>query len=481
MNKQKLYRLEIRHSSSVVVKYQKLRTNSTDWRDDSTPIALPYRSSCLAARFRHCIPGRTRYPSRPMKILVTGKGGREHAILTALSESPSAPDLYAYPGSDAIGALAKRVDVADLPALIDFMKTEGIDICVAGEEAWLVKDRGLANLCAEAGIPCWGPFKEAAQLEASKIFAKRFLQRHNIPTADFSIATNAEEAKAALNQFPIVLKFDGLAAGKGVAVCPDRAEAEDFIDDVLERRLFGAGDLLIEQCLTGPEISIFASVCEDQYQILMPARDYKRIRDNDEGPNTGGMGAVASRELATPELLAQIEAEIIQPTVTGLQKDGLKYRGFLYFGIMLTPTGPQVLEYNCRFGDPEAEAVLPMVKGDFAHYVAEAARGTLRPELIHFAEGWSICLISASAGYPASSRNGDVISGLEKVEGARIFHCGTRRNADGHYETNGGRVLAVVSQGVTRIAAREAAYAASFQVQFDGLQRRSDIGQMHFE
>lgn len=416
-----------------------------------------------------------------MKILVTGKGGREHALITALSESPGKPELFAWPGSDAIAALATRVDAADLPGLIDWMQREKIDLCVAGEEAWLVRDEGLANLCEKAGIPCWGPFKQAAQLEASKIFAKRFLQRHGIPTADFQVATTADEARAALDRFPIVLKFDGLAAGKGVAVCPDRAEAEAFISEVLEQRVFGTGDLLIEQCLSGPEISIFASVCDDQYQILMPARDYKRIRDNDEGPNTGGMGAVASRALADTELLERIEREIVRPTVTGLRKDGLRYRGFLYFGLMLTPEGPQVLEYNCRFGDPEAEAVLPMVRGDFAGYVFDAARGELHPEKISFAEGWSICLISASAGYPASSRSGDRITGLEQVEGARVYHCGTRCNADGDFETNGGRVLAIVAQGATREQARAKAYAESAKVSFDGLQRRGDIGRMHFE
>ena len=416
-----------------------------------------------------------------MKILVTGKGGREHALLTALSESPQKHELFAYPGSDAIATLATRVDVPGLPELIAWMKANAIDLCVAGEEALLVKDAGLSNLCAEAGIPCWGPRKEIAQLEASKGFAKLFLQRHGIPTAGFTLCTTAAEAKAALTEVPIVLKFDGLAAGKGVAVCTTKEEAEQFIDEVMEQRCFGAGDLLVEKCLTGPEISVFASVCDDAYQILMPARDYKRIRDNDEGPNTGGMGAVASLELADPALMQRIEDEIVRPTVQGIRKDGLTYRGFLYFGLMLTPTGPQIIEYNCRFGDPEAEAVLPMVRGDFANYVFEAAKGTLKPDLIQFAPGWSICLISASAGYPASSRSGDVISGLEAVSGARVYHCGTKRNAAGQFETNGGRVLAIVAQGGSRHEARDKAYAESTKVTFDGLQRRSDIGTKNFE
>ena len=416
-----------------------------------------------------------------MKILVTGKGGREHALITALSESPQKHELFVYPGSDAIAALATCVNVAGLPELIAWMTENGIDLCVAGEESWLVKDRGLSNLCAEAGIPCWGPLKEIAQLEASKTFAKLFLKRHGIPTADFTICMNAAEAKAALTEMPIVLKFDGLAAGKGVAVCTSKEEAEAFVDDVMEKRCFGAGDLLVEKCLTGPEISIFVSVCDDSYQILMPARDYKRIRDNDQGPNTGGMGAVASLELADAELMQRIEREIVQPTVQGILKDGLTYRGFLYFGLMLTPNGPQVIEYNCRFGDPEAEAVLPMLRGDFATYAFEAAKGNLKPELIQFAPGWSICLITASAGYPASSHSGDVISGLEAVNDARVYHCGTKRNAEGQFETNGGRVLAIVAQGATRIDARDKAYAESAKVSFDGMQRRTDIGKMHFE
>ncbi|MCE9520639.1 MAG: phosphoribosylamine--glycine ligase [Verrucomicrobia bacterium] len=416
-----------------------------------------------------------------MKILVTGKGGREHAILTALRDTSPNAKLYAYPGSDAIADLATRVDARDLVDLVAFMQREKIDLCVAGEESYLVKDRGLANLCAEAGIPCWGPVKEAAQLEASKVFAKKFLKRHGIPTAAFGVAQTKHEALRAITQYPVVLKFDGLAAGKGVAVCADEASALEFIDEVFTRRAFGEGDLLIEECLTGPEVSIFVSVCEDQYHILMPARDYKRIGDNDLGPNTGGMGAVASRELVDAELLADIEERIIKPTVQGLKKDDLRYRGFLYIGLMLTPKGPKVLEFNCRFGDPEAEAVLPMVRGDFAWYLLSAATGELKPGLIHFAEGWSVCVILASAGYPVASRNGDRIAGLSGVNGAGVFHCGTRKNGDGTFETHGGRVLAVVAQGATRVAARDGVYETVQKISFAGLQHRTDIAQLHFE
>ncbi len=413
-----------------------------------------------------------------MKILVTGKGGREHAILTALRDNSPNAKLYAYPGSDAIAELATRVDARDLVDLVAFMQREKVNLCVAGEESYLVKDRGLANLCAEAGIPCWGPVKEAAQLEASKLFAKRFLKRHGIPTAAFGIAHTKHEALRAITQYPVVLKFDGLAAGKGVAVCADEASAVEFIDEVFTRRAFGEGALLIEECLSGPEVSIFVSICEDQYHILMPARDYKRIGDNDQGPNTGGMGAVASRELVDVAMLADIEERIVKPTVQGLKKDDLRYRGFLYIGLMLTPAGPKVLEFNCRFGDPEAEAVLPMVRGDFAWYLLSAATGELKSGLIHFAEGWSVCVILASAGYPATSRNGDKIDGLTGLNGTSVFHCGTRKNGDGAFETHGGRVLAVVAQGATRAAARGSAYETAGRINFDGRQLRTDIANL---
>lgn len=419
-----------------------------------------------------------------LRIIVIGKGGREHALLEALARSSQPTELFCYPGSDAIFAeLAQPAPgVSDLPSLGEFLQREKIDLVVAGEESWLVKDEGLANLCARIGVPCWGPPKEAAQLEASKEFAKQFLVRHSIPTARYTVAATLEEARAAAQETPIVLKFDGLAAGKGVAVCQIPEAVEEFLQEVFVKQVFGPGRLVVEECMTGPEVSIFANVVDGQYHLLCPARDYKRIGEGDTGPNTGGMGAVASRALISADLLARIEKEIVQPTVAGLVKDGLPYRGFLYFGLMLTPEGPKVVEYNCRFGDPECEAVLPLASGDLAGYLLEGARGTLRPEWLTFSEGWSVCVILASAGYPASSRSGDAIQGLEAAvaAGARVYHCGTRLAAEGDFETNGGRVLAIVAQADTREAAVEAAHSAAAHVDFAGSQRRPDIGRLHF-
>ncbi len=416
-----------------------------------------------------------------MRILVVGKGGREHALVKALAESPGKPEVFCFPGSDAIFELAKPVAADGLESLVAWMVAHAIDLCVAGEESYLVKGEGLANLCERNGIPCWGPPKESAQLETSKEFAKNFLLRNGIPTARATATNTLTEAVAAIaGEYPTVLKFDGLAAGKGVAVCPDEASALSFLDETFTQHRFGPGRVLVEQCLTGPEVSIFAAIIDDHYLIFTPARDYKRALDGDLGPNTGGMGAVASRQLVTPELLAQIEKEIVQPTVTGLRGEGLPYRGFLYFGLMLTPSGPQVIEYNCRFGDPECQAVMPLVEGDLAAFCLAGAKGELRADLIRFSDGWSVCVILASAGYPETSRNGDRISGLVEITNARIYHSGTRRTADGAWETNGGRVLAVVAGGDSREQAVSLAHAAADQVAFADLQRRRDIGILNF-
>ena len=416
-----------------------------------------------------------------MKILVVGKGGREHALVRALAESPGQPELFCFPGSDAIHELAKPVPVDGLTSLIAWMKANAIDLCIAGEESYLVTGEGLANLCEREGIPCWGPPKQSAQLEASKEFSKQFLLRHQIPTAKASVCGNLKEARAAIGGvYPTVLKFDGLAAGKGVAVCPDDESAERFLHEVFTEQRFGEGRVLVEECLVGPEVSIFAAIVDDRFMIFTPARDYKRARDGDEGPNTGGMGAVASRRLIDEKLLKQIEQEIVQPTVDGLRADFLPYRGFLYFGLMLTADGPKVIEYNCRFGDPECQAVMPLVKGDLAAFCLAGAKGDLQEDLIHFDEGWSVCVTLASAGYPESSRSGDVISGLNDLPNARVYHAGTKHGPDGLWVTNGGRVLSIVSTGGSREIAVTHAHRAASQVRFDGLQRRHDIGILNF-
>lgn len=361
------------------------------------------------------------------------------------------------------------------------MKANAIDLCVAGEESYLVTGEGLANLCERVGIPCWGPPKQSAQLEASKEFAKEFLLRHHIPTAKASACGTLKEARAAIGGlYPTVLKFDGLAAGKGVAVCPDDESAERFLHEVFTEQRFGEGRVLVEECLVGPEVSIFAAIVDDRFLIFTPARDYKRARDGDEGPNTGGMGAVASRRLIDGKLLSRIVQEIVQPTVEGLRADGLPYRGFLYFGLMLTPDGPKVIEYNCRFGDPECQAVMPLVKGDLAGFCLAGAKGDLQEGLIRFDDGWSVCVTLASAGYPETSRSGDVIKGLNDLLDARVYHAGTKHGPDGLWVTNGGRVLSIVSTGGTREMAATRAHKAAGQVQFDGLQRRHDIGILNF-
>ena len=416
-----------------------------------------------------------------MKIVVVGKGGREHALVRALSESPGGPEIFCFPGSDAIFELAKPVAASGLESLVLWMQANEIDLCVAGEESYLVTGEGLANLCEQAGIPCWGPHFQSAQREASKEFAKQFLLRHEIPTGKAVACSNLTEARAAIGgQYPAVLKFDGLAAGKGVAVCTTEQEAEDFLDEVFVKQRFGPGRVLVEEFLTGPEVSIFAAIVDDRFLIFTPARDYKRIGEGDEGANTGGMGAVASRRLIPANLLAEIESSIVAPTVRGLRNDGLPYRGFLYFGLMLTPDGPKVIEYNCRFGDPECQAVMPLVQGNLAGFCLAGAKGELRSDLISFDEGWSVCVVLASAGYPESSRSGDLIRGLDQAGAARVYHAGTRKGAQG-WETNGGRVLAVVAGGETRQDAVTAAHAAADRVSFEGMQRRRDIGIRNFE
>lgn len=420
------------------------------------------------------------FKTEAVKILVVGKGGREHALVQALHESGDEVELFCHPGSDAISALATPVAAKGVADLVGWMLGSQIDLCVAGEESYLVKEEGLANLCAEAGIPCWGPRKEAAMLEASKAFAKQFMRKHNIPTGKAWLCETVDEARDAIGgKYPTVLKFDGLAAGKGVAVCATEESATEFLSEVLSRRRFGDGKLLVEEYLEGPEVSLFAAVSGSDYQIFTPARDYKRIAEGDRGPNTGGMGAVASRQLIDSATLDRIEREIVRPTVDGLVADALDYRGFLYFGLMLTEDGPKIIEYNCRFGDPECQAVMPLVQGDLANYCLAGAQGALAPSLLTFHAGWSVCVVLASAGYPEDAKSGDVISGLADLDNARLYHAGTKKEGQ-NWVTNGGRILAIVANSETREEAVATAHREAAKITFEGSQRRADIGIMHF-
>lgn len=415
-----------------------------------------------------------------MNILVVGQGGREHALVTAFSEDPACTAIHAWPGSDAIARLAKRPDLPAADALVGWMKGEGIDLCVIGEEKYLAA--GLADDCRAAGIPAWGPSAHAAQLESSKAFAKEFMVRHNIPTGGYSEVRSEAELRAAVADaggLPIVLKYNGLAAGKGVAVCTSESMVDDFCQRVFGEQAFGTDSVLVEEFLEGPEVSVICSVADGAYQIFPCARDYKRLGDGDAGPNTGGMGAVASLNLIDSDLLAEIKRTVVRPSVEGLQADGIPYRGFLYCGIMLTPNGPKVLEYNCRFGDPEAQAVMPLLRGPLAAYLREAADGTLPTDSLVVDPTWSVCVVFASRDYPLKSGAGDVIHGLDAVEG-RVYHSGTQQLPDGGFATKGGRVCCIVKGGTTRTEAVDAVYREVEKVGFDGAQRRSDIGIANF-
>lgn len=413
-----------------------------------------------------------------MKILVVGQGGREHALVTALSESPSAPTLFAWPGNDAMDALATRPTLADQNELLDWMTAEAIDLCVIGEEKYLAA--GLANACDERKIRAWGPNQLAANLESSKLYAKEFMIRHKVPTAGHAVVSTEEELRASISALPTVLKYNGLAAGKGVSVCLEDADVDDFCQRVFRDKLYGEDTTVVEEFMTGPEVSVICAVSNGQYRMFPRARDYKRQLNGDAGPNTGGMGAVASKDILPAELTEQIENEIVKPAIDGLVSDNLDYRGFLYFGIMLTPTGPRMLEFNCRFGDPEAQAVLPLLDGDFAEYLYKAAGGELDDSLLSVKDGWSVCLVLATRDYPAKSGKGDVITGLDDVQAGRVYHAGTRRNQDGDFESNGGRVLAVVCHGDSRETSVANAYAELKHVTFPGAQHRTDIGTCNF-
>jgi phosphoribosylamine--glycine ligase len=361
-------------------------------------------------------------------------------------------------------------------------EAERADLTVVGPEAAL--DRGVADVFRLAGRPIVGPSSRAAALESSKAFAKEVMARHDIPTARFLVATDVEPALAAVAGpefgFPVVVKADGLAAGKGVVIANDRAEAEEAVRAAMVERRFGAAGarVVIEECLTGPEVSFFL-LCDGQRAVpLATAQDHKRIWDDDRGPNTGGMGAFAPSPLISDHALDEVMRSVVDPLMTGMRRDGTPYSGFLYVSLMLTADGPKVIEFNVRFGDPEAQVVMPLLEGRFAAALMSSAVGRLGEASLSFSADRAVGVVLASAGYPASSDPGRVIHGIEAAEeddAVMVFHAGTATR-DGELVTAGGRVLTVVGRGGTYQAAMDAAYGAVSKIHFDGMQYRRDIG-----
>ncbi len=415
-----------------------------------------------------------------MNVAVIGGGGREHTLAWKLAQSPNVDKLYALPGSDAMASIAECVPIGveELDRIADFAVEKGIDMIVVGPEVPLTE--GIADVCQKKGIAVFGPNKAAAQMEGSKVFAKNLMKKYHVPTAAYASFTDGNAAKDYIHKMgaPIVVKADGLAAGKGVVVAQTVEEAVDAVNAMMEDHIFGAsgGRIVIEECMVGEEASLLAFVDGKTIVPMISAQDHKRIFDNDEGPNTGGMGAYAPAPVMTPELVQTVYDTILVPVVQGLANEGITYQGCLYAGLMITAGGPKVVEFNCRFGDPETQAVLPLLDGDLAQIMYACTQGTLRRDMVHWKQGAACCVIMASKGYPASSHKGDVISGLDAVDDdIVVFHSGTKK-ADGLYQTNGGRVLGVTAVGDSLQEAIDKAYANVRRISFDGQQVRSDIG-----
>lgn len=415
-----------------------------------------------------------------MKVAVIGGGGREHTLAWKLSQSPSVEKLYAIPGSDAIQSVAQCVDIplSDLDAITDYAVKEGIDLLVVGPEVPLTE--GLADVGQQKGLAVFGPNKAAAQIEGSKSFAKDLMKKYNVPTAAYAVFTDGDAAKDYIRKqgAPIVVKADGLAAGKGVVVAQSVDEAIDAVNAMMEDHIFGAsgGRIVVEECMVGEEASLLAFVDGKTIVPMISAQDHKRIFDGDKGPNTGGMGAYAPAPVLTPALKKEVEEKILRPVVDGLKAEGITYQGCLYAGLMITADGPKVVEFNCRFGDPETQAVLSLFDGDLAQVMYACTQGNLTPDMVKWQDGAACCVIMASAGYPASSHKGDIISGLDQVdEDVQVFHSGTKKE-NGQYVTNGGRVLGVTATAPDLQQAIDKAYANVKRIHFDGQQVRSDIG-----
>lgn len=419
-----------------------------------------------------------------MNILVLGGGGREHAISWALAKSPRCTELYVAPGNGGTANIARNVkdlNAEDAQAVLAFAQAHNIELVVIGPEAPLVA--GVADVLREAGIPVFGPDAQGAQLEGSKTYSKRFMDANGIPTARYQSFTDAASARAYCEELgaPLVVKADGLAAGKGVVVAETLDMALDAVEACFDGSFGDAGQtVVVEEMLTGPECSLLAFVSNGKAFCMAPAQDHKRAYDGDLGPNTGGMGVYSPVPIVTEEEMATM-ISIMEQSAAATAKDPFEndYRGCLYGGFMLTPEGPKVLEFNARFGDPETQVVLPRLEGDLVNIMLAVAEGRPEDIVLSWSDKWAVSVVLASEGYPGSYEKGKVILGLEEaqdLDGVIVFHAGTALNPDGELITAGGRVLNVVALGDTFEEARNRAYEACELIKFEGVQYRSDIG-----
>ena len=417
-----------------------------------------------------------------LKVLVVGSGGREHALVWKIAQSPLVDRIYAAPGNPGMAKHAELVPVAadDLPRLRDFATANRIDLTIVGPEAPLAA--GLTDLLAKEGLLVCGPSKAAAQLEGSKVFTKNLLAKYGIPTADFRVFDDYDDAEQHVltHRLPVVIKADGLAAGKGVAVAETYEEAVAFLRDVMENRVFGAAGerVVVEDCLTGEEASYIVFTDGEKIVPLPTSQDHKRIGDGDTGPNTGGMGAYSPAPVVTPEVERKILKDIFEPLLAGMRAEGMPFRGILYGGLMIERGDPRVLEFNVRFGDPEAQPLFLRLKSDLIPLLLQCAQGKLTDAAMEIDPRPTVCIVMSSGGYPGAYRKGFPISGIEEAErqgGVQVFHAGTAM-MDGKLVTNGGRVLGVTAIGSDISGAIERGYRAVAKIQWEGAYSRSDIG-----
>ena len=420
-----------------------------------------------------------------MKILVVGGGGREHAIIRALKKSPDCGEIWCAPGNGGISydAKCRNIPATDVKAMVAFAKEQAFDYVVVAQDDPLAL--GMVDALAEVGIPAFGPNAAAARIEASKVFSKNLMKKYGSPTADYETFDDPAKVMAyirAKNKYPVVIKADGLALGKGVLICQNEAEAEAGVQEIMLDKKFGASGnhVVVEEFLTGPEVSVLSFCDGKTIKPMVSSMDHKRALDHDEGLNTGGMGTVAPNPCYTPELAAECMEKIFLPTVAAMEKEGCPFKGCLYFGLMMTPDGPKVIEYNCRFGDPEAQVVLPLLESDLLKIMLATTNGTLGETEVKFSSGAAACVILASGGYPVAYERGKEISGLTEGQltdagDVTVYHAGTAIQ-DGKLVTHGGRVLGVTATAPTLEEALRKAYAATDRISFDKMHKRTDIG-----